>query len=375
GHGAMILRSPLDDQSTGTALSPEGTLVGTIAYMSPEQLEGRPVDARTDIYALGLITYEMVTGQRAFAKGSQAGLIAAILTQPPPPMSAAQPKTPAPLERIVLTALAKDPGKRWQDAGDLARELTYVAADSHTTTVDGAARPARRWLPVWAMPAAAIVIVVAAIGSVGIVWNGNAIRNSIHNPQSSIPNAVRDPQSAIRNLVVLPCRAGGDPTARAYCDGLTDTLSARMTPLAASRGLAITSTLEVRQRQVTDATQARREFGATLILEGGIERAGDALRVNYVLIDATTLRQIDAYSATSRAGDPFALQDRVAAWAAGVLALQLSAAERQTMLASGTRAPGALELYLQGRGYLLDFQTPGNIDAAIDMFNRAIALD
>jgi TolB-like protein len=100
--------------------------------------------------------------------------------------------------------------------------------------------------------------------------------------------------------VVLPCRASGDATTRAYCDGLTDTLSARMTPLAASRGLQITSTLEVRQRRVTDATQARREFGATLILEGGIERAGDALRVNYVLIDATTLRQIDAYSATSR---------------------------------------------------------------------------
>ena len=136
--------SPLDEQSTGTALSPEGTLVGTIAYMSPEQLEGRPVDARTDIYALGLIIYEMVTGQRAFAKGSQAGLIAAILKDEPPPMSAAQPKTPAPLERIVLTALAKDPSKRWQDAGDLARELAYVADDSHTTSVErrGAARAA-----------------------------------------------------------------------------------------------------------------------------------------------------------------------------------------------------------------------------------------
>ena len=99
------------------------------------------------------------------------------------------------------------------------------------------------------------------------------------------------------------------------------------------------------------------------------------MRVNYVLIDATTLRQIDAYSATSPAGDPFALQDRVATWAAGVLALQLNGAERQTLLASGTRAPGALELFLQGRGYLLNYQTPGNIDAAIDLFNRAIALD
>jgi serine/threonine-protein kinase len=367
--------SPLDEQSTGAALSPEGTLIGTIAYMSPEQLEGRPVDSRTDIYALGLIIYEMVTGQRAFAKGSQAGLIAAILTEAPPPMSAHQPRTPAPLERIVLTALAKDANKRWQDASDLAREIAWVASDSHTTAVEGAPRDARRRVPMWAWSAAAAVVVLASIGTAGIVWNRDPIRNSLRNPNSTIANSTRNPQSAVRNLVVLPCRASGDPTTRAYCEGLTDTLSARMTPLAASRGLEITSTLEVRQRHVTDATQARHEFGATLILEGGLERAGDQLRVNYVLIDATTLRQIDAYSGTSAASDPFGLQDRVATWAAGVLALQLNAADRQTLLASGTHAAGALELYLQGRGYLLNFQTAGNIDAAIDLFNRAIALD
>jgi serine/threonine-protein kinase len=364
GDGPAVRHSPLDEQSTGTGLSPEGTLVGTIAYMSPEQLEGRPVDARTDIYALGLITYEMVTGQRAFARGSQAGLIAAILKEEPPPMSAAQPKTPAPLERIVLTALAKDPNKRWQDAGDLARELAWVAADSHTTAVGAPPLGERRRMPVWAWSAAAATIVIATIGTGTIVWNGNAAGDPIRNPQS-----------ALRNLVVLPCRTSGDATTSAYCDGLTDTLSARMTPLAASRGLTITSTLEVRQRRVTDATQARREFGATLILEGGIERAGDQLRVNYVLVDATTLRQIDAYSGTSPASDPFALQDRVATWAVGVLALQLNDAERQMLLASGTRAPGALELFLQGRGYLLNSQTEGHVDAAIDLFNRAIALD
>ena len=123
--------------------------------MSPEQLEGRPVDARTDIYALGLIVYEMITGQRAFAKGSQAGLIAAILTEEPPPMTALQPKTPPAVERIILTALAKDPNTRWQHAGDLARELAWVAADSHTTTVDGTApAPPSAWRP-WTLAAAA----------------------------------------------------------------------------------------------------------------------------------------------------------------------------------------------------------------------------
>ena len=354
--------SPLDDQSTGAALSPEGTLVGTIAYMSPEQLEGGAVDARTDIYALGLIVYEMITGQRAFAKGSQAGLIAAILTEDPPPMTALQPRTPPAVERIILTALAKDPNKRWQDAGDLARELSWVATGSHTTTVDGPAlTPAPGWRP-WTLAAAAVI--VAAIGTAGVVWRAG-------NPQS----AIRNPQSAIRSLVILPCRANGDATAQAYCDGLTDTLSARLTPLAVSRGLQMTSTLEVRQRGVTDAAKARREFGATLVLEGGILRVGEALRVNYVLVDATTLRQVDAFSVTAAAGDPFALQDRVATWAAGVLAMRLNNEERQTLTASGTRVPGALDLYLEGRGYALDYQKPGNIEAAIDRFTRAIELD
>jgi tetratricopeptide (TPR) repeat protein/TolB-like protein/predicted Ser/Thr protein kinase len=362
GHSAVIRHSPLDDQSTGAPISPEGTLVGTIAYMSPEQLEGRAVDARTDIYALGLIVYEMITGQRAFVKGSQAGLIAAILTEDPPPMTVLQPRTPPEVERIIFTALAKDPNKRWQDAGDLARQLAWVATGSHTTTVNAGTRaPAVAWRA-WTLAAAAII--VAAVGTTGLVWRAR-------NPSS----AIGDPHAPIRSLVILPCLANGDAGAQAYCNGLTDTLSAKLTPLAVSRGLQLTSTLEVRQRGVDDAAKARREFGATLILEGGILRAGDTLRVNYVLVDAATLRQIDAFSVTAASGDPFALQDRVATWATGVLAMRLNAEERQTITASGTRAPGALDLYLEGRGYALDFQKPGNIEAAIDRFSRAIELD
>jgi len=346
----------LDDQSTGAAISPEGTLIGTIAYMSPEQLEGKMVDARTDIYALGLILYEMISGQRAFSKSSQAGLIASILTEDPPPLTSRRPDTPAAVERIVHTALAKQPDKRWQDAGDFARELSWAATGSHTTTEGTALRPASKRLQLWWIPAAAVIAIVATIATPALI-------------------RTRTPPVDRRSLVILPCRAGDDAVAQAYCDGLTDTLSAKMTPLALASGTQITSTHEVRQRGVHDAAQARREFGATLILEGGILHAANALRVNYVLVDAVTLRQIDAFSATVATGDPFALQDRVATWAAEVLALKLNAGERQTLTAGGTRAPGALELYLQGRGYLLDFQKPGYVDLAIDALNRAIAQD
>ena len=102
--------------------------------MLPEQLEGGVVDARTDIYALGLYRLRNDHGSARLRQG-QARLIAAILTEEPPPMTARQPKTPAEVERIIRTALAKDPNKRWQDAGDLAREQTWSAAGSRTTTV------------------------------------------------------------------------------------------------------------------------------------------------------------------------------------------------------------------------------------------------
>ena len=126
-------------------------------------------------------------------------------------MAAIQPKTPAPLERIVLTALAKDPNKRWQDAGDLARELAWVAADSHTTRSRRRRARARRQLPAWAMPAAAAVHRRRARRGRHHVdrTRDPAIRNPIRNrnPPSRSESAIRNPQSAIRNFVVLPCRA------------------------------------------------------------------------------------------------------------------------------------------------------------------------
>src|SRR5262249_40041254 len=144
------------EKPTGAPLTGEGRLLGTFQYMAPEQLEGKEADARTDIFALGSLLYEMTTGKRAFAGASTASLIAAILEKDPPPMAALQPMTPPTLDRLVRTCLAKDPDERWQNAHDGAAGLQWAREAASI-----AAQPSRRERLAWST--AAVTGVVAAI--------------------------------------------------------------------------------------------------------------------------------------------------------------------------------------------------------------------
>ena len=142
-------------------LTERGTLMGTLPYMAPEQLEGKEVDARTDIFALGAVVYEMVTGKRAFRGDSQASLIGAILKDQPAAISSFQPTSPRAFNRLVTLCLAKDPDERWQSAGDLTRELAWVREQPAETDVH--APPARTsvWLP-WAIAVIASGVALVA---------------------------------------------------------------------------------------------------------------------------------------------------------------------------------------------------------------------
>jgi Tol biopolymer transport system component len=154
-----------------TATSPltaQGSIVGTFQYMAPEQFEGKEADARSDIFAFGSVLYEMATGKRAFEGKSQASLIAAILERDPAPITSLQPLAPATLERVVRQCLAKDPDERWQSAGDLKRELRWIAAggsqpgDAAPDAAPGAAPRRRSSIALWA---AASILLAAAFAS------------------------------------------------------------------------------------------------------------------------------------------------------------------------------------------------------------------
>src|SRR6266404_4823458 len=146
-----------------TPLTGEGTILGTLQYMAPEQLEGAEADARTDIFALGAVIYEMATGRKAFAGKSQASLISAIMSAEPPAISTLQPLAPAALDHVVRTCLEKEPDARWQTAHDVVLELRWIAGSQG----DAAALPARATRLSWKWMAAASVLLALAVG---ITW-------------------------------------------------------------------------------------------------------------------------------------------------------------------------------------------------------------
>jgi serine/threonine protein kinase len=155
---------------THTPMTAEGTILGTLQYMAPEQLEGKEADPRADIFAFGAIVYEMVTGRRSFDGQSQASLIAAILDRDPPAMSTLQPMTPSSLERVIRKCLAKDPDARWQSAGDLLEELKWIADGTLGDTGPAPRGEPRKQRPLGVWATVSTMLLIAALIPIGVLF-------------------------------------------------------------------------------------------------------------------------------------------------------------------------------------------------------------
>jgi len=197
---AVPVSSALTEMATESRkLTGEGTLLGTLQYMAPEQLEGKEADGRADIFALGAVLFEMVTGRAAFTGKSQASLIAAILASDPPPLATLQPMTPPALDRVVKQCLAKDPDERWQTARDLAAELKWIANPpvAAASSPPGVAHRKRRNRERLAWALAAVFLAAAVAGLAAYL----RLRNS---PAPLVVTDISAPKGAQFAFVAAP---------------------------------------------------------------------------------------------------------------------------------------------------------------------------
>jgi serine/threonine protein kinase/tetratricopeptide (TPR) repeat protein len=338
---------------------------GTPGYMAPEELLEKETDGRADIFSLGVVFYEALTGRNPFKTDSYAGTTQRILTVIPPPMRTINPAIPDELERIVRKMLAKDPAERYATAADLLVDLTALQRGQvQSVALPGRSasgvshRPRSLWIAIAAVTLLAMTAAVLMLRQPLSYW----LR------VNSIP---REKQLAVLPFTVV----GGDTESMAFSEGLTETLTTKLTQLTATHRLQVISAAEVQARRIISADEARKEFGVTMALEGSLHRSGDLVRVNFAVVDARTGRQLRAESFTAGAEDPFAVQDQVVDAAVRMLDLQVPQEERKALTAHGTQVPGAYEFYLQGRGYLLNYDRPENLDSAIRVFNQALAFD
>lgn len=355
---ARRLPDPDEGTTRETSQSAPGTLVGTPGYMAPEVLLEEPADGRADIFSLGVVFYEALTGRQPFRAASFLATSDRILHEVPAPLRQFNPRLPAELERIVAKMLAKDPAERYATAADL---LVDLRALQRASTDTGRRRP-RRWTRRKALTLIGLVLALV------VAWQILSIRQRVQRGVSPIPPR--------KILAVLPFEAiGGGVENRAYSRGLTGTLTAKLTQLAERHSLQVVSTSEVRAQGVTTPEQARKALGVNLVLEGSLHQSGETVRINCALVDAKTNRQLRAATITADASDPFALQDQVVDRVLGMLEIELPPEERRVLAAHGTTQPAAYDYYLRGRGYLQDYHRPENIENAITVFNRALELD
>src|SRR4029077_20707438 len=166
---ALTSAVTLTATTPSSPVSEQGTIVETFQYMSPEQVEGKELDGRSDIFALGAVLYEMFTGRRAFEGKSQLSVASAILEKEPPPISTVKPLAPPALEYSIRKCLAKTPDERWQSASDLASELKWVAEGSSQAGVAAPLARQRRNRERMAWAVAAILVIVSAASTVAFL--------------------------------------------------------------------------------------------------------------------------------------------------------------------------------------------------------------
>jgi eukaryotic-like serine/threonine-protein kinase len=367
-------RPASDDQSveSTTLQTRPGLVLGTAHYMSPEQARGQKVDARSDIWSLGVVLYEIVTGSPPFHGETPSDCIAAILTAEPAPLSTISPDVPAKLESILQKGLRKNSDERYQTIKEMLAELRTLKAKleaesslshtrAHAESIINKIKRHRRGV--------LVTLVAALLAAVAV-----ACFFFFFGPAASANE---------KSIAVLPFENRSEETANAYfADGVQDEILTRLSKLADLKVISRTSVMQYKTGGARNLREIGHELGISHVVEGSVQRTANRVRVNVQLLDARTDAHLWAQTYDRDLADVFAIQSEIAQAIAEQLQAKLSPKDKEAIMERPTKDLAAYDLYLQAKELMSERHK--SVDAsryrenylnAVQLLDQAIARD